>query len=84
VVLAYNLESIKSLNLTIEHITGIYNGTYTYWNDSSIASINPQIVLPDAKIRVRQRKLMEDYVVMLVYCYSPDSMLQARKNVCVP
>ena len=52
-VLAYNLQGIDSLNLTIDHIVGMYNGTYTWWNDTSIQDVNPYAALPDREIRVR-------------------------------
>ena len=56
VVLAFNIPIIDySLNLTREHIVGIYNGTYRSWNDSSIRDINPGVPLPDREIRVVAR-----------------------------
>ena len=36
VVLGYRLPGIKTLNLTREHVVGIYNGSTTWWNESSI------------------------------------------------
>lgn len=41
----------------MEHIVGIYNGTITMWNDSSIAAANPTIahLLPKATITVVAR-----------------------------
>lgn len=48
--MAFNLPGIQHLNLSRHHIVGIYNGTITSWNDSSISEINPEISLPDAPI----------------------------------
>ncbi|KAK2138911.1 hypothetical protein LSH36_2238g00026, partial [Paralvinella palmiformis] len=56
VVLAFNIPSINhSLNLTRDHIVGIYNGTYRNWNDSSIRAVNPAASLPNRDIRVVAR-----------------------------
>ncbi|XP_071091629.1 atrial natriuretic peptide receptor 2-like [Haliotis cracherodii] len=52
-VVGYNLpECTSTLNLTREHVVGIFNGTFTSWNDSSIAEKNPFCNLPSEKIRV--------------------------------
>ena len=50
VVLSFNLPGIKSINLTMEHIVGIYMGAIVWWNDTSIRSINPAVELPRRKI----------------------------------
>ena len=57
VVMAYNLLISRNhqLNLTIDQIVGIYNGTIREWNDSSIVEINPNVRLPEAAIRVIAR-----------------------------
>ncbi|CAH1793096.1 unnamed protein product [Owenia fusiformis] len=55
VVLAYNLPGIDSLVLSREHVTGIYNGTYTMWNDGSIQSLNQEKALPSKSIIVIAR-----------------------------
>lgn len=55
--MAYNLliNPNYSLNLTLEQVTGIYNGSIREWNDSSIAAINPNVNLPNETIRVIAR-----------------------------
>ena len=55
--MAYNLLISRNhqLNLTIDQIVGIYNGTIREWNDSSIVEINPNVRLPEATIRVIAR-----------------------------
>ena len=50
--MAYNLPDIDNLNLTMDHVVGIYNGTYKRWNDSSIAAYNPYGTRPTWPIRV--------------------------------
>lgn len=50
VVLAYNLPSIKELNLSGEVIAEIFLGNITRWNDSQIAALNGDVQLPDMKI----------------------------------
>ncbi len=44
----YNLPGLNNvhLNLTGTILAGIYNGTITRWNDTSIKSINPDTTLP--------------------------------------
>ena len=49
-MLVFNIPGISSLNLTREVIVGIFNGSYTYWNDSHIQEVNPGIVLPGETI----------------------------------
>jgi phosphate ABC transporter phosphate-binding protein len=52
VVLAYNIPGVNSsgLKLTADIIASIYQGNITKWNDNVIASINPNLTLPNADI----------------------------------
>ncbi len=50
VVLAYNIDGVQQLNLTGELIADIFSGKVTKWNDPRIATINPEVQLPDADI----------------------------------
>ena len=50
VVMAYNVEGVKNLNLTSDIIADIYMGTITMWNDDKIVAINPEAKLPELKI----------------------------------
>ena len=50
IVLAYNLDGVKGLNLTSEVIADIYMGKITNWNDAKIAAINPDATLPNLVI----------------------------------
>ena len=55
VVLAFNLPGIQSINLTRQHLVGIYNGTYRQWNDPDIQTWNPDVSLPPQNILVVAR-----------------------------
>lgn len=56
VVVTYNLEGVdKPLKLTPEVITDIFLGNLKKWNDSRIASLNPDIKLPNKDIVVVHR-----------------------------
>jgi len=55
VVIAYNLPGVDNLNLTGVVIAKIYRGEIEYWDDSLIASVNPNAVLPHEKIIVVHR-----------------------------
>lgn len=50
VVMVYNVPDVSYLNLSRDNIVGIYNGTYTWWNDTNIQKNNPKNVLPEAPI----------------------------------
>jgi len=50
IAVAFNLGSIKSLNLSAETIAKIFNGTITTWNDPAIAAENKGVSLPSAPI----------------------------------
>ena len=54
--MAFNIPAISQLNLSRDHIVGIYNGTYRMWNDQGIQEINPSIELPERIIQVLARK----------------------------
>ncbi|XP_064616358.1 receptor-type guanylate cyclase gcy-29-like [Liolophura sinensis] len=55
-VLAYNIPGVGNhLNLTREQVVGIYNGTYTRWNDSTFQASNPDTNFPNATIVVVAR-----------------------------
>eukprot|EP01012_Entosiphon_sulcatum_P003188 TRINITY_DN10921_c0_g1_i1.p1 TRINITY_DN10921_c0_g1~~TRINITY_DN10921_c0_g1_i1.p1 ORF type:complete len:1542 (-),score=179.21 TRINITY_DN10921_c0_g1_i1:1412-6016(-) len=51
----YNLPGVPDLVLSPEVILGIYNGTYTTWNDAAISRLNPFAQLPNSKILVYVR-----------------------------
>lgn len=53
--MAYNLPGIHSLNLTLDHLVKMYNGTYTHWNHTEIQSYNPGCILPYRRILVTAR-----------------------------
>ena len=55
IVIAFNIKNVNSLNLTIETITGIYNGSIHYWNDLRIQVLNPKHRLPNTAINVIAR-----------------------------
>ena len=55
VALAYNIEGVDSLNLTIDNIVEIFDGTITKWNDEKIAENNEGVELPDQNISVIYR-----------------------------
>lgn len=50
VVMSYKLSGVDSLNLTAEVISDIYRGVIVNWNDAKIASINPNVILPNQAI----------------------------------
>lgn len=55
IVLAFNLDNVKDLNLSQETICGIYTGKITRWNDASLKAINPGATLPDMPIVIMVR-----------------------------
>ena len=56
ITLGYNLPGgVSALHLSKEHLVGIYNGTYTWWNDSTLQHINPHVTLPSQPILVIAR-----------------------------
>lgn len=52
VAIAYNLDGIDDLNLTVDNLADIFSGEVTNWNDESIAEANPDAELPDQEISV--------------------------------
>lgn len=55
VALGYNMQLEEQLRLSMEQIVGIYNGTYTHWNDTVFKENNPNITFPNEKILVLAR-----------------------------
>ncbi|XP_059141746.1 atrial natriuretic peptide receptor 2-like [Physella acuta] len=60
-VIGYNLPTCSKdkgqrLNLTREHVVGIYNGTFTTWSHPSLQKVNPNCSLPNATIAVIARQ----------------------------
>ncbi|MCP1388410.1 phosphate ABC transporter substrate-binding protein PstS [Corynebacterium sp. TA-R-1] len=55
VAIAYNLDGVDELNLTVDNIVDIFQGTITNWNDPAIAESNPGASLPDQDINVFYR-----------------------------
>ena len=55
VAVAYNLEGVEELNLSIDNIVEIFDGTITKWNDPKIAENNDGADLPDQEISVIYR-----------------------------
>ncbi|XP_041376768.1 atrial natriuretic peptide receptor 1-like [Gigantopelta aegis] len=56
VVCVFNLPGISQLNMTIHQLARIYSGRITWWNDSSLVEINPEITLPNKKIITTARR----------------------------
>lgn len=50
IAVAFNLDGIKSLNLSAEVIAKIFDGKITKWNDAAIADINKDAKLPELDI----------------------------------
>ena len=55
VAIAYNIEGVDDLNLTVDNIVEIFQGEITNWNDPKIAEANPDATLPDLPINVFYR-----------------------------
>ncbi|XP_060601840.1 speract receptor-like isoform X2 [Ruditapes philippinarum] len=55
IVITYNIPGLNRLNLDMESVTAIYNGTLTKWNDPMIAKLNAGTLLPDVEIIVIAR-----------------------------
>jgi len=51
-VLAHSLKDVPNLKLSREAYVGIFSGKITKWNDPAIASVNPDVKLPDLPINV--------------------------------
>lgn len=55
VAIAYNLEGVDELNLSIPTVAKIFNGEITTWNDDAIAAENEGVDLPETDISVVYR-----------------------------
>ncbi|NLF92031.1 MAG: phosphate ABC transporter substrate-binding protein PstS [Corynebacterium marinum] len=55
VAIAYNLEGVDELNLSIENVAKIFKGEITKWNDEAISAENEGVELPDTDISVVYR-----------------------------
>lgn len=55
IVLAYNIDGVKSLKLSPENIAGIFSGKITKWNDPAITADNSGVKLPNATINTVHR-----------------------------
>jgi len=55
VVLTFNLEGVKELQLTAATVAGIFLGTISKWNDAALKKENPKASLPDLPIVVVHR-----------------------------
>jgi phosphate transport system substrate-binding protein len=55
IAIAFNVDGVTDLKLDAATIAGIFKGTITKWDDSSIADQNPDAKLPSAKINVVHR-----------------------------
>ncbi len=55
VAIAYNLEGVEELSLSIPTVAKIFNGEITTWNDEAIAAENEGVELPDTPISVVYR-----------------------------
>ncbi|WP_306578246.1 phosphate ABC transporter substrate-binding protein PstS [Corynebacterium cystitidis] len=55
VAIAYNLEGVDELNLSVDSIAKIFKGEITKWNDEQIAAENEGVELPDTNISVVYR-----------------------------
>ncbi|MHA2789775.1 phosphate ABC transporter substrate-binding protein PstS [Corynebacterium sp. S7] len=55
VAIAYNVEGVDNLNLSVQTVAEIFNGTITNWNDPKIAAENEGTTLPDQQIGVVYR-----------------------------
>lgn len=55
IAIVFNVDGVKSLNLTAKVLGGIMNGRYKTWNDQSIRALNPKAKLPNSPINVVYR-----------------------------
>ncbi|HIW90229.1 MAG TPA: phosphate ABC transporter substrate-binding protein PstS [Candidatus Corynebacterium avicola] len=55
VAVAYNLEGVDDLNLSVETVAKIFKGDIKNWNDEAIAAENEGVDLPDQPIDVLYR-----------------------------
>lgn len=50
IAIAFNLDGVKTLNLTAELIAQIFDGKIAKWNDPKIAALNEGVTLPDLDV----------------------------------
>lgn len=55
IAVIFNVEGVKSLNMTPQTIAGIFKGSIAKWNDAAIAADNPGVTLPDLAITAVHR-----------------------------
>ena len=55
IAIVFNVEGVKSLNLTAKVLGGIMNGRYKTWDDDEIQKLNPKTKLPSNPINVIYR-----------------------------
>ena len=55
IAIVFNVEGVKSLNLTAKVLGGIMNGRYKTWDDQEIQALNPKAKLPSSNINVYYR-----------------------------
>ena len=55
IAVVFNVDGVKSLNLTAKVLGGMMNGRYKTWNDEEIQKLNPKAVLPNLPINVVYR-----------------------------
>ena len=59
IVIGYNLPELVAqdhdLVLSVEILAGIYNGNYTWWNDTVFQELNPNVTFPEKEIGVVAR-----------------------------
>jgi phosphate transport system substrate-binding protein len=55
IAIIFNLDGIKSLNMTPDTVAGIFTGQITKWNAPEIAADNPGVALPDLNITAVHR-----------------------------
>jgi phosphate transport system substrate-binding protein len=55
IAVVFNLDGVKSLNLDADTIAKIFAGKITTWDDSAIASQNPDVSLPHSSISAVHR-----------------------------
>lgn len=55
IAVVFNVDGLKSLNLTAKVLGGIMNGRYKTWDDEAIQALNPKAKLPSSTINVYYR-----------------------------
>lgn len=55
IAVVFNVDGVKSLNMTPKTIAGIFKGDILKWNDAAIAADNPGVTLPDLAITAVHR-----------------------------